>query len=168
VPTVPPEFQADFNHGLKLFFEEGRALTGLDHPNVVRVLNFFRANGTVYLVMRFETGRTLRDHVRKHWGRLTEAFLRKMFSGLLDGLGEVHGQRAAASGHQAGQHLAAYRRQPGAAGLRRRALRRGYRPARAARHVHPGLCRARAVPRQVHAGARGPTSMPSVPACMRR
>ena len=91
VPTVPPEFQADFNHGLKLFFEEGRALTGLDHPNVVRVLNFFRANGTVYLVMRFETGRTLRDYVRKHWGRLPEAFLRKIFSGLLDGLGEVHG-----------------------------------------------------------------------------
>jgi serine/threonine protein kinase len=91
VPVVPPDFQADFNHGLKLFFEEGRALTKLDHPNVVRVLNFFRANGTVYLVMRFETGRTLREYVRKHWGRLSETFLRKVFSGLLDGLGEVHG-----------------------------------------------------------------------------
>ena len=76
---------------VKLFFEEGRALTGLDHPNVVRVLNFFRANDTVYLVMRFETGHTLRDHIRQHRGRLSEAFLRKMFSGVLDGLGEVHG-----------------------------------------------------------------------------
>jgi serine/threonine protein kinase len=90
-PTIPPEFQADFNHGLKLFFEEGRALTGLDHPNVVRVLNFFRANETVYLVMRFEVGRTLRDYIHKHRGKLDEAFLRSMFSGLLDGLGEVHG-----------------------------------------------------------------------------
>jgi serine/threonine protein kinase len=32
VPNIPPEHQGDFNHGLKLFFEEGRALTGLDHP----------------------------------------------------------------------------------------------------------------------------------------
>ena len=92
VPVIPPEFQADFNHGLKLFFEEGRALTGLDHPNVVRVLNFFRANETVYLVMRFETGQTLRDHIRGHRGRLAEPFMRKMFTGALDGLGEVHGR----------------------------------------------------------------------------
>jgi len=90
-PTIPPEYRAEFNHGLKLFFEEGRALTGLDHPNVVRVLNFFRANETVYLVMRYEVGQTLRDHIRKHRGKLDEAFLRSMFSGLLDGLGEVHG-----------------------------------------------------------------------------
>ena len=90
-PVVPPQFQADFNHGLKCFFEEGRALAGLNHPNVVRVLNFFRANQTVYLVMRFEVGRTLRDHIRKRGGKLGVAFLRTMFSGLLDGLGEVHG-----------------------------------------------------------------------------
>ncbi|MDO8788604.1 MAG: serine/threonine-protein kinase [Sulfuritalea sp.] len=90
-PTIPPELQTDFNHGLKLFFEEGRALAGLDHPNVVRVLNFFRANETVYLVMRFEVGHTLRDHIRQSRSKLDEAFLRRMFSGLLDGLGEVHG-----------------------------------------------------------------------------
>ncbi len=89
--NIPPEHLGDFNHGLKLFFEEGRALTGLDHANVVRVLNFFRANETVYLVMRFETGQTLRDHIRNHRGHLSEAFMRKMFSGVLDGLGEVHG-----------------------------------------------------------------------------
>ena len=90
-PTIRPEHQADFNHGLKCFFEEGRALTGLNHPNVVRVLNFFRANETVYLVMRFETGCTLRDYIRKQRGKLDEAVLRRMFTGLLDGLGEVHG-----------------------------------------------------------------------------
>ena len=90
-PTVSPQYQADFNHGLKCFFEEGRALAGLNHPNVVRVLNFFRANQTVYLVMRYEVGCTLRDHIRRHRGKLQEGFLRTMFSGVLDGLGEVHG-----------------------------------------------------------------------------
>jgi serine/threonine protein kinase len=90
-PSIPPESLAAFNHGLKYFFDEGRALTGLNHPNVVRVLNFFRANETVYLVMQYEVGRTLRDYTRKHRGRLDEALLRGMFCGLLDGLGEVHG-----------------------------------------------------------------------------
>ena len=36
-----------FRYGMKCFFEEGRALAKINHPNVVRVLNFFRANETV-------------------------------------------------------------------------------------------------------------------------
>jgi serine/threonine protein kinase len=90
-PKVAAEHQASFNHGLKCFFDEGRMLTSLNHPNVVRVLNFFRANGTVYLVMRYEAGRTLREIVRKQPERVSENFLRTVFCGLLDGLGEVHG-----------------------------------------------------------------------------
>src|ERR1044071_6374769 len=43
-----------FRLGLKCFFEEGRALAKIAHPNVVRVLNFFRAHDTVYLVMAYE------------------------------------------------------------------------------------------------------------------
>ncbi|MFO7543427.1 MAG: serine/threonine protein kinase, partial [Thiobacillus sp.] len=43
-----------FRHGLKCFFEEGRALARINHPNVIRVTNFFRANDTVYMVMRYE------------------------------------------------------------------------------------------------------------------
>ena len=42
-----------FRYGMKCFFEEGRALAKINHPNVVRVLNFFRANETVYMVMRY-------------------------------------------------------------------------------------------------------------------
>ncbi len=92
VPVIPPESQSEFNHGLKCFFEEGRALTGIAHPNVVQVLNFFRANETVYLVMRFETGQTLRDYIKQRRNWIDEAFLRNMFCGVLDGLGEVHGR----------------------------------------------------------------------------
>src|SRR2546421_7995813 len=43
-PKVEQADAASFRAGLKCFFEEGRALAGLSHPNVVRVLNFFRAN----------------------------------------------------------------------------------------------------------------------------
>lgn len=90
--TIPPDFQAEFNHGMKCFFDEGRVLTGLNHPNVVRVLDFFRANETAYLVMAFEAGNTLLDYIRKHRGKFNEAILSQMFTGLLDGLGEVHGR----------------------------------------------------------------------------
>jgi len=53
-----------FRYGMKCFFEEGRALAKINHPNVVRVLNFFRANETVYMVMRYERGRTLQQQIQ--------------------------------------------------------------------------------------------------------
>ncbi|MBL8524961.1 MAG: serine/threonine protein kinase, partial [Betaproteobacteria bacterium] len=43
---------AVFRHGLKCFFEEGRSLATISHPNIVGVENFFRANETVYMVMQ--------------------------------------------------------------------------------------------------------------------
>ena len=52
-----------FRIGLKCFFEEGRALARIVHPNVVRVLNFFRANDTVYMVMAYESGHSLQEHI---------------------------------------------------------------------------------------------------------
>jgi serine/threonine protein kinase len=59
----------------------------------VRVLNFFRANETVYMVMQYERGRTLHDHVRKCRAPIGEAFVRNVFSRLLNGLREVHAQK---------------------------------------------------------------------------
>jgi serine/threonine protein kinase len=90
LPSIKPEHVAAFNHGLKCFFEEGRAVARLSHPYLVRVTDFFRANGTVYLVMRYERGHTLQEHIRKHEGPLAESFLRDLFGRLLDGLDEVH------------------------------------------------------------------------------
>ncbi len=90
VPEIRPEHAAAFNHGLKCFFEEGRAVARLDHPYLVRVTDFFRANGTVYLVMRYERGRTLHEHIRRHQGKLEQSFLCDLFGRLLDGLDEVH------------------------------------------------------------------------------
>ena len=92
-PVVPEENLATFRYGLKCFFEEGRALASLSHPNVVRVLNFFRANDTVYLVMRYERGRTLQEHIHKKSGPIREDWLRTTFAQLLNGLREVHSNK---------------------------------------------------------------------------
>lgn len=90
LPSIAEENVAAFRYGMKCFFEEGRALAKLSHPNVVRVLNFFRANETVYMVMHYERGRTLQEHIQKHKGEIRESFIRAVFTRLLNGLREVH------------------------------------------------------------------------------
>ena len=79
-----------FRYGMKCFFEEGRALAKINHPNVVRVLNFFRANETVYMVMRYERGRTLQQQIQMRQDQMSERFVRQVFMQLLNGLREVH------------------------------------------------------------------------------
>ena len=92
-PRIPEGELARFRYGMKCFFEEGRSLAHLAHPNVVRVLNFFRANETVYLVIRYERGRSLQEHIQNRRGALDELWVRTTFAQLLDGLREVHSNK---------------------------------------------------------------------------
>jgi serine/threonine protein kinase len=87
---LPEEDLARFRVGMKCFFDEAAVLARLSHPNVISVLDFFRANDTVYLVMRHERGRSLHDHIKSHRGPLEELWVRNTFAQLLDGLREVH------------------------------------------------------------------------------
>ncbi len=92
-PVIPKANLAVFRIGLKCFFEEGRALALIAHPNVVRVLNFFRANETVYMVMGYESGHSLQEHVARlsaKGKRLSEVTIRRIFMGVCAGLREVH------------------------------------------------------------------------------
>jgi hypothetical protein len=93
VPQVSAANLDAYQSGMMAFYEEGIALARLDHPNVVRVINFLRANDTVYLVMRYERGRTLHDHIRKHHKDFRESFVRGVFARLLSGLREVHASK---------------------------------------------------------------------------
>nr|MBP8187173.1 protein kinase [Comamonas sp.] len=61
VPKVSQEKLSLYRLGLKSFFEEGRALTQISHASVVSVLNFFRENETVYMVMNFLRGASLQE-----------------------------------------------------------------------------------------------------------
>lgn len=79
-----------FRHGLKCFFEEGLSLAKIDHKNIVRVLNFFRANDTVYMVMQYEQGKSLQEYILSHTVATPEAFIRRIFAELCHGLREVH------------------------------------------------------------------------------
>jgi serine/threonine protein kinase len=95
-PTIARPNVPLFRIGLKCFFEEGRALARIIHPNVVRILNFFRANETVYMVMAYESGQSLQEHIARTAGkgsRPGEAFIRRVFDGVCRGLRETHANK---------------------------------------------------------------------------
>jgi serine/threonine protein kinase len=94
-PVIAREHRDLYRIGLKYFFDEGRALASIVHPHVIRVLNFFRANETVYLVMSYEHGRTLQEHLARRRKKgdkplVSESALRRMFAQVMDALREVH------------------------------------------------------------------------------
>ena len=96
IPVIAKANLPVFRIGLKCFFEEGRALALIAHPNVVRVLNFFRANDTVYMVMAYESGHSLQEHIARfnaRGSRLGEAFIRQVFASACSGLREVHANK---------------------------------------------------------------------------
>lgn len=93
--TVQPNSDdvALFRHGLKCFFDEGLSLAKIDHKNIVRVINFFRANETVYMVMQYERGKSLQDFILGQTEPVSEKFIRRVFGELSNGLREVHTQK---------------------------------------------------------------------------
>jgi serine/threonine protein kinase len=90
VEPITDEAAPAFRQGIKRFFDEAAALAKVNHPNIVRVVNFFRANNTVYMVMRYEHGKDLRWYIKRKNGRLSENVLRAIFPPLLLGLRDVH------------------------------------------------------------------------------
>ncbi|WP_374488324.1 protein kinase [Zoogloea sp.] len=83
------EAQRSFEWGLQRFLLESRALAGFHHPGIVRVLRYFRANKTAYMVMAYETGQPLQQWLV---GRLPldRASLLRIVTPLLDGLEVIH------------------------------------------------------------------------------
>lgn len=82
--------QDQFVHGRKLFLQEASTLATIKHPNIVNVISFFRANGTVYMVMDYEKGVNLQDYIHRHNGELSEKLLNTVFRPLLEGLRFIH------------------------------------------------------------------------------
>jgi serine/threonine protein kinase len=78
-----------FNWGLDRFVDEARALASFRHPNIVRVLRYFKDNGTAYIVMDYESGDPLKHWVVRQNGLDQEGLLQLMYP-LLDGLEAVH------------------------------------------------------------------------------
>ena len=90
LPNPSREAVRDYQHGLKNFVKEARALARFKHPNIVRVLRFLEANGTAYVVMEYEEGQSLADYLKRNGPRLDEQMLLRVFVPILNGLHAVH------------------------------------------------------------------------------
>ena len=86
--------RAGYEDGLRRFRDEARALIEFQsHPSIVSCREFFRANGTAYLVMEYEDGMPLSELLqrREASGRpFDEADLLAVMVPLLEGLWRVH------------------------------------------------------------------------------
>ncbi len=83
------EGASQFTWGLERFLDEARALASFRHPNIVRVLRYFKENGTAYIVMEYETGDPLKRWLARQ-SSLDQQGLLNIVYPLMDGLEAVH------------------------------------------------------------------------------
>ena len=81
--------RGQYQWGLERFLDEARALATFNHPNIVRVLRYFRENESAYIVMAYESGDPLKRWMVQR-GRLGQGALLGIIRPLLDGLESVH------------------------------------------------------------------------------
>jgi serine/threonine protein kinase len=80
----------EYQWGLDRFIEEAQTLARFDHPNIVRVHRYFRANNTAYMVLHFEEGGSFRAWLKGLKRPPTQAELDRMIAPLLDALEIIH------------------------------------------------------------------------------
>ena len=78
-----------FAWGLDRFLHECRALASFHHPGIVRVLRYYAANATAYMVMEYESGEPL-DRWLHGREPIDGATLQRIVRPLLDGLETIH------------------------------------------------------------------------------
>ena len=83
--------QASFNQQKEKFKKEALRLANLNHPNLVKVHDFFEENGTAYYVMDYIDGESLRTKLNRE-GVLSEGLVLKYLQQLLPALDVAHKQ----------------------------------------------------------------------------
>ena len=81
--------EAGYKWGLERFLQEARTLAKFSHPHIVRVLRYFEANATAYMVMDYEQGDPLKTVLQLD-PQPPEEKLKALLAPLLDGLAAVH------------------------------------------------------------------------------
>jgi serine/threonine protein kinase len=90
--SVRPASDTDkpsFEWGLSRFLDEARTLAAFHHPNIVRVMRYFQANATAYMVMEFVQGASLSEWIKTR-RPLTQQAIESLIRPLVQGLLVVH------------------------------------------------------------------------------
>ena len=80
-----------FSNGLKLFLNEARIVAALDHPNIVKVLRYFEANGTAYFLMPYYQGQPLHQLLESA-GALDREDAKALMLPLMDAMEYIHNE----------------------------------------------------------------------------
>lgn len=80
----------DYEWGLERFIAEAQILARFDHPNIVRVFRYFRANNTGYMVLQFEEGQSLKSWLQKLGRAPRQHELDKILTPILAALEVIH------------------------------------------------------------------------------
>ncbi|MCC0007880.1 MAG: protein kinase [Hyphomicrobiaceae bacterium] len=80
----------DYRWGLDRFIEEAQTLARFDHPNIVRVYRYFRANNTGYMVLQWEEGKSLKTWLKELKRAPRQNELDEIIAPLLDALELIH------------------------------------------------------------------------------
>ncbi len=90
IPTSP-ETRKDFEWGLERFLDEALSLTRFqNHPAIISVVNFLRANGTAYMVSEYLEGATFERFLEVQGGRTNIDNVLLIMNPVLEALGAVH------------------------------------------------------------------------------
>ena len=84
------ECAEDYKWGLDRFIDEAKTLARFDHPNIVRVFRYFRANNTGYMVLQFEEGGSFKTWLRGLGRAPRQTELDALLAPLLDALELIH------------------------------------------------------------------------------
>jgi len=85
-----PQCADQFQRSLEAFFNEARLLAPFNHPALVRVHRFWKANGTAYMAMQYCPGMTLMQARAAMKAPPDEAWLRAIVEPILDALERLH------------------------------------------------------------------------------
>ena len=80
-----------YDWGLQRFLDEAKILVQINHPGVVRVRDYFTANGSAYIVMEYEEGESLSGALQRG-GILPEPELTRLLRDVMPALEAVHGE----------------------------------------------------------------------------
>lgn len=79
-----------FDDYKKHILNEAEILIRIRHPNILHIYDFFEENNTVYLVMEYLKGYTLKDYIKMKGSILTEKDIRKITLNILYALDYIH------------------------------------------------------------------------------
>jgi serine/threonine protein kinase len=79
-----------FQVGMQQFFAEAHSLSQINHPNVINIINVFRAHNTAYMVSKLQAGKDLRWFIKRCQGDLDQAFVQKAIPPIMSGINALH------------------------------------------------------------------------------